>query len=123
MARKIGAVNTLVRAADGTLKGYNTDTAAIDAIEAALSTASDPECDPEGCSLDFDDIPVESSSVNGDGPDSASPLKGLRVVIVGAGGSARALAFAAADRGAKVILANRCSPVNHFFAAMQNTIC
>ena len=37
MAAQIGAVNTLVRQADGSLKGYNTDySAAIGAIEAAM---------------------------------------------------------------------------------------
>ena len=34
LAAKIGAVNTLIRRADGTLKGYNTDCgAALDACE------------------------------------------------------------------------------------------
>ena len=41
-AEQIGAVNTLVRRPDGTLKGYNTDySAAIGAIELAMSTRGD----------------------------------------------------------------------------------
>lgn len=36
-----------------------------------------------------------------------SPLKGLRVVVIGAGGAGRALAFGAVDRGANVIVCNR----------------
>ena len=38
LAARIGAVNTLVRQRDGSLRGYNTDCgAALDAIEAGLS--------------------------------------------------------------------------------------
>lgn len=41
LAARIGAVNTLVRQADGTLRGYNTDcSAAIGAIERGLAGAS-----------------------------------------------------------------------------------
>ncbi len=47
LAARIGAVNTLVRQADGSLRGYNTDCgAALDAIEAGLSglhSAADEE--------------------------------------------------------------------------------
>ncbi|KAK9818289.1 hypothetical protein WJX72_010136 [[Myrmecia] bisecta] len=81
VAQQIGAVNTLVRQEDGSLKGYNTDwSAAIDAIADGLRTSS---------------------------PEGASPLQGLRVVVVGAGGAGRALAFGASDRGAQVVIANR----------------
>ena len=39
LAARIGAVNTLVRQSDGSLRGYNTDCgAALDAIEAGLSS-------------------------------------------------------------------------------------
>jgi 3-dehydroquinate dehydratase/shikimate dehydrogenase len=70
----IGAVNTLVRRADGTLKGYNTDcTAALNAIEAGLGTS----------------------------------VAGKSVLVVGAGGAGRAVAFGAAHRGARVMIANR----------------
>lgn len=36
-----------------------------------------------------------------------SPLAGKRVVVLGAGGAGRALAFGAIERGAHVIVANR----------------
>lgn len=111
VAEKIGAVNTLVRAPDGQLKGYNTDwSAAIGAIEAELGTPSEPECDPEGCSLDYDDMWADQRSEGVAGPSDgaeSSPLQGLRVVVIGAGGAGKALAFGAAIKGAKVIIANR----------------
>ncbi|GAB4816977.1 hypothetical protein N2152v2_004023 [Parachlorella kessleri] len=81
-AEQIGAVNTLVRQPRGGLKGYNTDwSAAIEAIEKGLGGATQP---------------------------GSSPLKGKRVVVLGAGGAGRALAFGAATRGAGVVvIANR----------------
>ena len=36
-----------------------------------------------------------------------SALKGKRVIVVGAGGAGRALAFGAVERGAKVLVCNR----------------
>ena len=41
---------------------------------------------------------------------SSSPLSGKTVVVVGAGGAGRALAFGAAVKGAKVVIANRSLP-------------
>ena len=38
------------------------------------------------------------------------PLRGKRVAILGAGGAARALAFGAVDRGARVVICNRTHP-------------
>lgn len=78
VAAQIGAVNTLVRQSDGGLKGYNTDcSAAISAIERGLKG------------------------------EDASPLKDKLVVVIGAGGAGRALAFGAASKGASVTVANR----------------
>lgn len=72
LARKIGAVNTVRRAADGTFSGFNTDVAGIvGPLEARMS------------------------------------LRKARVLIIGAGGAARAAAFACVDRGAEVFLLNR----------------
>ncbi|KAI7844252.1 hypothetical protein COHA_002050 [Chlorella ohadii] len=85
VAAQIGAVNTLVRQEDGSLKGYNTDwSAAIAAIERGLDPATPSSTDA-----------------------SSSPLAGKTVVVVGAGGAGRALAFGAAVKGAKVVIANR----------------
>eukprot|EP00898_Chlorokybus_atmophyticus_P005029 jgi/Chlat1/5527/Chrsp369S05341 len=84
VAKAIGAVNTLVRKADGTLFGYNTDySAAISAIEDGLRSR---------------DLV---------GSAQGSPLQDKVVVVVGAGGAGRAVAFGAAQKGARVLIANR----------------
>ena len=83
VAAEIGAVNTIVRRPiDGRLVGYNTDwSAAIGAIQRALTAGKGKE---------------------------SSALEGKTVVIIGAGGAGRALAFGASRRaGARVIVANR----------------
>ncbi|MFW6107522.1 MAG: shikimate dehydrogenase [bacterium] len=75
LARRIGAVNTVVRR-DGRLCGSNTDwSAAVGAIESGLA---------EG-----------------------QTLEGRRVLLLGAGGAARAIAFGLAERGCQVTIANR----------------
>jgi len=75
LARRIGAVNTIV-ARDGRLHGSNTDwSAAVGAIEGGL---------PEG-----------------------EWLSGKRVLLLGAGGAARAIAFGLVERGCRVTIANR----------------
>lgn len=82
VAKQIGAVNTLVRQPDGSLKGYNTDyAAAIEAIEIAMEKKT--------------------------GVPAAKSLEGKTVVVIGAGGAGRALAFGAKFKGANVIVANR----------------
>lgn len=43
------------------------------------------------------------------------PLAGRRVVVLGAGGTGRALAFGAQQRGATVVVANRCVPADLCF--------
>lgn len=69
VASAIGAVNTLVRQEDGSLNAYNTDwEAAINAIEDALGGAG------------------------------SGALAGKTVVVIGAGGAGKALAFGAAER-------------------------
>ena len=78
VAASIGAANTLVRQPDGRLKAYNTDWSA--ALDA-----------------------VEAGLGGG-----ARPLAGKRVVVLGAGGTGRAIAFGAQQRGAAVVIANRC---------------
>jgi 3-dehydroquinate dehydratase/shikimate dehydrogenase len=77
----IAAVNT-VAFRDGALLGYNTDyKAAIDALEQTLGPASPA--------------------------DQPSPLSGKRVMVLGAGGVARALLYGLKKRGASVTIASR----------------
>jgi 3-dehydroquinate dehydratase/shikimate dehydrogenase len=70
---KIGASNTVVRAQDGKLYGFNTDTAGIvRPLERRLNT-----------------------------------LEGARILVLGAGGAARAAVFGLKERGAEVYILNR----------------
>lgn len=80
MARKIGAINTVVRSS-GKLYGYNTDLAGILApLEAQMRIA------------------------------------GARVLVIGAGGAARAAVFGLRERGANVTILNRTSAKAHRLA-------
>lgn len=72
LARKIGAVNTVMRRADGSLYGTNTDAAAI--VEPLAQRLA---------------------------------LPGARILLAGAGGAARAAAFALRNAGASVAILNR----------------
>jgi 3-dehydroquinate dehydratase/shikimate dehydrogenase len=70
---KIGACNTVVRAQDGKLYGFNTDTSGvIRPLERRLST-----------------------------------LEGARILVLGAGGAARAAVFGLKERGCEVYILNR----------------
>lgn len=127
VAQQIGAVNTLVRQPDGTLKGYNTDwSAAITAIEQGLQSGSQKAAESasnqhtpsaqsaSGHGESASGLGAEEATTSGrvfaDGQSkkqNESVLKGKTVVVIGAGGAGRALAFGAAHKGAKVIIANR----------------
>lgn len=72
LSGKIGACNTVVRALEGKLYGFNTDVAAIVR-------------------------PLERRL----------PVRGARVLVIGAGGAARAAVFGLKDRGADVTIVNR----------------
>jgi 3-dehydroquinate dehydratase/shikimate dehydrogenase len=72
LTRQIGACNTVVRAQDGKLYGFNTDVAGIV-------------------------VPLEQRIT----------LSGAKVLIVGAGGVARAAAFGLKNKGAEVFITNR----------------
>jgi len=97
-ATLVGAANTLVRQADGSLKAYNTDaTAAVEAIEEGLRRGQKEE--------------------GGSAPPSSSPLAGTTVVVLGAGGAGRALAFGAAAAGAAVVVAARRADAAEALAA------
>ncbi|KAB5529369.1 hypothetical protein DKX38_019450 [Salix brachista] len=83
-AKKIGAINNIVRRPDGTLIAFNTDyIGAISAIEDGLR------------------------EINGVIPAGASPLSGKLLVVLGAGGAGKSLAYGAAQKGARVVVANR----------------
>ncbi len=70
---KIGACNTVVRAQDGKLYGFNTDTSGVvRPLERRLSTLED-----------------------------------AKILVLGAGGAARAAVFGLAERGAEVYILNR----------------
>ncbi|KAG2496617.1 hypothetical protein HYH03_005438 [Edaphochlamys debaryana] len=97
VAKQIGAVNTLIRQKDGSYKGFNTDwSAAIEAIERGLAGI------PGGAAA-----AAQAKAAAGGKAGGESPLKGKTVVVIGAGGAGRALAFGAANRGAHVVIANR----------------
>ena len=86
VVKKTGALNTVVNR-DGRLFGTNTDiTGALGALEEAMTNGSPPR--PQST-------------------DKRPRLEGKRVLLLGAGGAARALAFGLAMRGAKLTIANR----------------
>lgn len=127
VAQQIGAVNTLVRQSDGSLKGYNTDwSAAVTAIEnglqpdshttaeSTLSQQQDESNSSQHSSDSASGLGAEEATTSGrvfnEGQgerQNGSVLKGRTVVVIGAGGAGKALAFGAAHKGAKVIIANR----------------
>ncbi|MGD9646578.1 MAG: type I 3-dehydroquinate dehydratase, partial [Pirellulales bacterium] len=77
--RTVGATNTIV-ISDGLLIGYNSDyRAAMDSLEEALGGIRNDQ----------------------------SPLNGKTLLVLGAGGAARAVAFGAKRRGAHVVIAGR----------------
>ena len=86
----IGAVNTVLFKDDEVL-GYNTDyKAAMDCLENALGGA----------------VP----------PGTPSPLKDKRVLVLGAGGVARAVMYGLQRRGAKTTIASRTRSRAQFLA-------
>lgn len=90
IAKKIGAVNTIVNRS-GCLTGYNTDCgAAIEALKSVYQATSH-HVTPIG----------RTTAVNDD------YLKGKKVIILGAGGAARAIAFGLKEQGAQITIVNR----------------
>ncbi|KAF8776504.1 hypothetical protein HU200_003215 [Digitaria exilis] len=83
IARDIGAINTIVRRPDGKLVGYNTDYV--------------------GCIAAIEDAIRASQPTN----PTASPLARRLFVVIGAGGAAKAIAYGAKEKGARVVIANR----------------
>ncbi len=77
LAKAIGAVNVIKRESDGRLIGDNTDGAGY--VESLAQTMR----------------------------SQGRELKGSRILILGAGGTGRAIAFTLADRGASLVILNR----------------
>jgi 3-dehydroquinate dehydratase/shikimate dehydrogenase len=86
LTKQVGACNTVVRAADGKLYGFNTDVAGIL-------------------------VPLEQRM----------SLAGTRVLIVGAGGAARAAAFGLKAKGAEVFITNRSQEKGQTLARQSKT--
>jgi len=82
------AANTLVREAGGTWRALNTD---VPAVRETLETAWRFHRSKRGASL----------------ASGGAPLAGVHVLVLGAGGAARAVALAAREAGAQVTLAAR----------------
>jgi len=82
-AQRIQAVNTIVKASDGKLIGYNTDGEGF--VDSVLKRQPDRRA------------------------SFVSSLKAMNVLLIGAGGSARAVAFHLSDEmvGGKLLLCNR----------------
>ncbi|XVF42543.1 hypothetical protein PTKIN_Ptkin01aG0371900 [Pterospermum kingtungense] len=86
IAENIGATNNIVRRPDGRFIAFNTDyIGAVSAIEDGLRG-------------------LNGANV---APSVGSPLAGKLLVILGAGGAAKSLAYGAALKGARIVIANR----------------
>jgi 3-dehydroquinate dehydratase/shikimate dehydrogenase len=86
----IGAVNTVLFK-NGEVLGYNTDyKAAMDCLENAMGGAAPP--------------------------GTPSPLKDKKVLVMGAGGVARAVMYGLQRRGAKIMIASRTKPRAQYLA-------
>jgi 3-dehydroquinate dehydratase / shikimate dehydrogenase len=86
LTKQIGACNTVVRAQDGKLYGFNTDVAGIV-------------------------VPLEQRMT----------LQGAKILIVGAGGVARAAAFGLKNKGAEVFITNRTAEKGQTLARQSKT--
>ncbi len=97
-ARRINAVNTVVRRPDGTLVGYNTD--------------------GEGFVDSISRMPAL------DGQPLVSGLRGRAVLLLGAGGAARAIAHTLVDELGEgtVVIANRSADTARALAAELNRV-
>jgi len=106
--QSIGAINTIIRRPDGKLVGYNTDyIGAISAIEDGIGGCNNYLLSFHSC------MPWKKYQTlyvfTGPGSKDAviSPLAGRLIVVVGAGGAGKAIAYGAKEKGARVVVANR----------------
>jgi len=106
--QSIGAINTIIRRPDGKLVGYNTDyIGAISAIEDGIGGCNNYLLFYHSC------VPWKKYQTlyvfTGPGSKDAviSPLAGRLIVVVGAGGAGKAIAYGAKEKGARVVVANR----------------
>jgi 3-dehydroquinate dehydratase/shikimate dehydrogenase len=91
--QSIGAINTIIRRPDGKLVGYNTDyIGAISAIEDGIGGCNNYLLSLHSC------VPWKKYQ---------TPLAGRLIVVVGAGGAGKAIAYGAKEKGARVVVANR----------------
>jgi 3-dehydroquinate dehydratase / shikimate dehydrogenase len=108
--QSIGAINTIIRRLDSKLVGYNTDyTGAISAIEDGIGGPYDLICSLLTIILSAMGNISYILYVTGPGSKDAatSPLASRLIVVVGAGGAAKAIAYGAKEKGARVVVANR----------------
>lgn len=93
IAKEIGAINFILKTNEGKLKGFNTDGI--------------------GYAQSLEEVFDQRKQV----------LRGKKVVVLGAGGASNAVAFALAERGAKLVILNRTiekaenlvSKINNYF--------
>lgn len=116
LVRRIGAANTLVSREDGSWAAYNTDCeAAIASLLAAISGGGASFAVAPGVygetaagtgGAENASRVVERTGAESSG-GKASPLAGRKVLLLGAGGAARALAAGLIDAGAELYICNR----------------
>ena len=107
--QSIGAINTIIRRPDGKLVGYNTDyIGAISAIEDGIGglfniTYSLLTLVPWKRYQMLYVSQVQDQRML----PAHHWLVGLFIVVVGAGGAGKAIAYGAKEKGARVVIANR----------------
>ncbi|MGR3317698.1 MAG: type I 3-dehydroquinate dehydratase [Candidatus Anammoxibacter sp.] len=98
IAKEIGAVNTIVNRT-GKLSGCNTDCpAAISALEEVLVKTEDRIKKAEAKENPNPQPPIRNPQ---------STIRNKKVVVIGAGGAARAIAFGLKEKGADITIINR----------------
>lgn len=117
LAKRIGAVNTLVRTTSGKICGYNTDAPGFIAslLLSGFRLGSAKGLEESLQSKEMSKLAPLLEQSSGERIESA--------LILGAGGSAKALACALQECGTPVIVANRSSKHEAFFTQRQIPYC